>query len=82
MVQWLRHGASAAEGVGFLPGLRTKISHATWCGQKQNNKIIINLKKKSVIVSVTTLLFQSVTMKLSFGQQIFIDILNAPSIVQ
>ena len=38
VVQWLRHNASAAEGVGFLPGLGTKIAHATWCGQTQNEK--------------------------------------------
>ena len=38
VVRWLRHNASAAEGVGFLPGLGTKIAHATWCGQTQNEK--------------------------------------------
>ena len=32
-VQWLRHQTSTAGGVGSIPGLGTKILHATWCNQ-------------------------------------------------
>ena len=33
-VQWLRLCASTAGGMGLIPGWGTKMSHATWHGQK------------------------------------------------
>ena len=36
VVQWLRHGTSNAGDVSLIPGLGTKISHATWHDQKVN----------------------------------------------
>ena len=32
-VQWLRHQTTTAGGVGSIPGLGTKILHATWYSQ-------------------------------------------------
>ena len=32
--QWLRFGASSAEGTGLIPGQRTKIPHVVWCNQR------------------------------------------------
>ena len=36
VIQWLRLCASNAGDVGLIPGQGTKISHATWHGQKKN----------------------------------------------
>ena len=35
-VQWLGLCASTAGGMGSIPGQGTKIPHAVWHGQKQN----------------------------------------------
>ena len=40
-VQWLRLHASTAGSMGSIPGWGTKISHATWHGQKEKNSIPI-----------------------------------------
>ena len=37
-VQWLRLFASTAQGMGLIPGQRTKIPHATKCGQKKKKE--------------------------------------------
>ena len=34
-IQWLRHHASNAGGIGSIPGQGTKIPHATGCGKKK-----------------------------------------------
>ena len=36
-VQWLRHCASTAGGIGSIPGQWTKIPHAVGHGQKRHN---------------------------------------------
>ena len=38
-VQWLILPASTAGSVGSTPGQRTKIPHATLCGQKKKNQV-------------------------------------------
>ena len=35
VVQWLRLCSSTSGGLGSIPGQGTKISHATWHGQKK-----------------------------------------------
>ena len=37
-VQWLRIRASAAGGMGSIPGRGTKIPHAAWCARKPKTK--------------------------------------------
>jgi len=39
-VQWLRHRAPTARGVGLIPGWGTKIPHAWWQGQKKRKDTI------------------------------------------
>ena len=34
-VQWLRHHAFSAEGMGSIPSPGTKIPHALWQGQNK-----------------------------------------------
>ena len=38
-VQWLRHWAPTARGVGLIPGWGTKIPHAWWQGQKKERTL-------------------------------------------
>ena len=45
MVQWLRLHASTEGGEGSIPGQGTKILHAKWCSQKNNNNDIGLAKK-------------------------------------
>ena len=40
-VQWLRLCASTAGGTGSIPGWRTKILHASPCGQRVEKKKIV-----------------------------------------
>ena len=42
VVQWLRRCASAAGGVGLIPGQVTKVKvlHAVWCSQKKKKKLV------------------------------------------
>ena len=37
-VQWLRLHTPNAGGTGLIPGWRTKIPHAAWCGLKKKKK--------------------------------------------
>ena len=39
MIQWLGLGAFTAEGTGSIPGWRTKIPQAAWCGQKKKKNL-------------------------------------------
>ena len=39
LVQWLRLCAPSAGGAGSIPGQGTKISHAAWCDQTNNDKV-------------------------------------------
>ena len=43
-VQWLGCHASASGGMGFDPGWGTKILHAAWCGQNNNNNKTLDTK--------------------------------------
>ena len=36
VVQWLGLHASTEGGICSIPGQRTKILHASWCGQNKN----------------------------------------------
>ena len=38
VVQWLRLCSSTSGGLGSIPGQGTKISHATWHGQKKKKR--------------------------------------------
>ena len=38
VVQWLRLCSSTSGGLGSIPGQGTKISHATWPGQKKKKR--------------------------------------------
>ena len=38
VVQWLRLCSSTSGGLGSIPGEGTKISHATWHGQKKKKE--------------------------------------------
>ena len=45
VVQWLRLCASTALGTGLIPGLGTKISHATWGSHTYTKKSIPSLER-------------------------------------
>ena len=53
-VQWLRLCTSIAGGAGLFPGWRTKILHASRCGQKKKKRRRICVLAKRWEVSVTT----------------------------
>ena len=38
VVQWLGLHASIAGATGWIPGRRTKIPYAAWCGQKKSGR--------------------------------------------
>ena len=46
VIQWLRHLASTAGGMGSIPGWGTEIPHAVSCGQKSLDSLKMALKEK------------------------------------
>ena len=50
-VQWLGLCASTAGGTGSIPGRKTKIPHAAWCGRKKKKKQILQGIWKSLLTA-------------------------------
>ena len=50
VVYWLRLHTLKTGGVGLIPGQRTRIPHAIWPGQKNNNNKINSRLKKLLIL--------------------------------